>query len=140
MSITFQKGGSVKAIVPRDFYLAIAGLQAANNLDWDEACSLAAERIDSNTKQFQKSVEQRAQSLYKSKLMKEMNKARTSIASDAAQQVRRSEDNFRVPCGKNCGKWMYFSNRDKDWPNKKAELYRAFAGWSHIDCSTPPTR
>lgn len=133
-----NREGSVKAEIPRALYMAIVRLQAAENLDWKDACIRAAELIDVNSQEFKRRVELEAQRLYKQRFMTELNKARETIRKKAweegAEWVRRNEDNFRIPCSI-CGKPMYFSSRDENWERKvKLILYQAFKNWRHTSC------
>jgi len=133
-----NREGSVKAEIPRALYMAIIRLQAAENLDWEDACIRAAELIDVNSQEFKRRVELEAQRLYKQRFMTELNKARETIRKKAreegAEWVRRNEDNFRIPCSI-CGKPMYFSSRDENWERKvKPILYQAFKNWRHTSC------
>ena len=135
-----DREGAVKAEIPKALYMAIVRLQAAESLDWEDACVRAAELIDANSKEFKRLVMLEAQRLYKRRFMKELNKAGETIRSNAweagAGWVRRNEDNFRVPCSI-CGKPMYFSSNDSNWESKvKPTLYQAFKNWCHTRCKT----
>ncbi|MFH0897851.1 MAG: hypothetical protein V1850_07410 [Candidatus Bathyarchaeota archaeon] len=108
-------------------------------MDWGDACAKAAELIDANSKEFKEAVQREAQRLYKSRLMGELNKARSTVEerafNKALELVRTVDDNFHVPCGK-CGKPMQFSDRDKIWESEiKPALYEAFKDWSHANCA-----
>lgn len=133
-SIRFRDDGGVEALIPREMYMSIIRLQGAEGLDWNQACVLAGQRIDANTKEFKILVDRSALALYRRKLMVEINKARSTINTEAANRIRQSEDNFRVPCNKNCKKWMYFSSSNSNWPKVKETLYQAFIDWSHTTC------
>jgi len=134
-----NREGAVKAEIPKALYMAIVRLQAAESLDWEDACVRAAELIDANSKEFKRRVELEAQRLYKQRFMRELNKARETIRSNAweagANWVRNNEDNFRVPCSI-CGEPMYFSSNDSNWESKvKPTLYQAFRNWHHVRCA-----
>jgi hypothetical protein len=135
-SITFEDD-YVKLRVPKELYNSLVKLQASENLDFFEALSRAAVLLDKNGKEFKRSVENHAQSLYKSRLMNELNKSRKTIEESAydrgAQYVRRNEDNFRVSCSK-CGKFMFFSSRNSNWKDVNTYLIRAFHEWYHVEC------
>ena len=45
-----NREGAVKAEIPKALYMAIVRLQAAESLDWEDACVRAAELIDANSK------------------------------------------------------------------------------------------
>ena len=132
MSLTF-KGGGIRASIPKSLYQSIVKIQAEEGLEWIQACDKAALLLNRNAEEFKRSVERQAQSLYKSRFMKQLNKSRESITEEAAWSVRDTEDNFRVPCAK-CGKWMYFSSIDDNWEEKKDMLYRTFGQWAHTKC------
>jgi len=44
-----NRGGSVKAEIPKALYMAIVRVQAAESLDWAEACNRAATLLDANS-------------------------------------------------------------------------------------------
>ena len=133
-----SREGAVKAEIPRDMYMAVVRLQAAESLDWEDACVRAAQLIDSNSEEFRRAVSREAQRLYKSRFMREVNRARESIRESAwnagAEYVRESEDNFHVPCSI-CGKPMHFSSRDQNWEEEKRVLHDAFRNWHHTSCA-----
>jgi len=131
---------AVKAEIPKALYMAIVKLQAAKELDWEDACLKAAQLINSNSEEFKRLVKLEAQRLYKQRFMKELNKARETIRSNAweagANGVRNNEDNFRVPCSI-CGEPMYFSSNNSNWESEvKPTLYQAFKNWYHVRCKT----
>jgi len=135
-----NREGAVKAEIPKALYMAIVKLQAAEELDWEDACLKAAQLLYSNSEEFKRLVKLEAQRLYKRRFMRELNKARETIRSNAweagAEWVRRNEDNFRVPCSI-CGEPMYFSSNDSNWESKvKPTLYQAFKNWYHVRCKT----
>lgn len=116
--------------------MAIVKIQADKNLDWNEACIFVSNLIDTNSKAFNERVDAEAERRYKSRHMKELNKARETIEKKVREYIIKNEDHFRVPC-KICGEFMYFSNFDENWESKvKPILYGAFAerGWGHIKC------
>lgn len=116
--------------IPRELIMAIVRIQAAENLDFDEACKRGAILIDRNRPKSKHDEELRAQAIYKSRFMTELNKARNTIRDDAwndgANWVRQNENNFHTPCS-TCGKLTSLSNRDNNWESKiKQVLYEAF--------------
>ena len=115
--------------------MAIIRVQAAEDLDWVEACDRASTLLDANSGKFKAAVKREAQRTYKRRFMTEINKARKTMETEAAARVRRSEDNFRVPCSV-CGKPMVFSSRDENWESAaKPVLYSAFGNWHHTTCA-----
>lgn len=135
-----SRGNAVKAEIPKALYMAIVRLQAAESLDWEEACERAAQLLDANSQEFKRRVKLEAQRLYKQRFMRELNKARETIWRNAweagRQWTRQNEDNFHVPCSI-CGKPMHFSSLDENWESEiKPTLYRAFKNWCHVKCKT----
>jgi len=134
-----NREGAVKCEIPKELYLAIVKLQAAEELDWPEACVKAAQLLNSNSEEFKRLVRVEAQRLYKQRFMSELNKAKETVRSNAweagGEWVRENEDNFRVPCSI-CGKPMQFSSLDKNWESEiKPTLYQAFKNWRHTKCA-----
>jgi len=64
----------------------------------------------------------------------EVSRRVNAVKEEIEDNVRHNEDNFRVKCSY-CGKLMYFSNEDREWPEVKKELYQALNKWNHIECS-----
>jgi hypothetical protein len=126
-----QKG--VRAEIPRELYHAIVKIQAEKDLDFYEAALKAASLIDPNSHLFKQAVNNEAQSLGKSQFLKQLNTAKQTIKVQSQEHVRRSEDNFRVPCSI-CGKTMYFSSLDSNWKDKRDKLYATFGNWCHSPC------
>jgi hypothetical protein len=128
---------SVKTSIPRQLYQAIIRIQADEDSDWTEAAEKAALLVDANGEKFKEAVAREADRLARSRFLKQLNKGRESIRDNAFNKgmnyVRRSEDNFRVPCSI-CGKPMYFSSRDENWENERTVLYEAFGNWRHTNC------
>ncbi len=123
--------------MPKRLYQAIIRIQADEDLDFHYACLVAARLVDPRRKEYRNAVQREVENLGKSRFMKQINKARTTIKDNAmkrgASYVRNHEDNFRVPC-KLCGKYMYFSSKDQNWDKIKEYLYQAFRTWSHTSC------
>jgi len=113
-----KSDSSMKMEIPKVLYHAIIRIQAAENLDWDEACVKAATLMDTGSKSFKKEVDKEALRLEKRQFMTQLNTTRDSIKTSAYNEgvnyTRNNEDNFKVPCSV-CGKPMYFSNRDPRW-------------------------
>lgn len=134
-----NREGAVKAEIPKALYMAIVRLQASESLDWEDACVRAAQLVNANSLEFKRMIELEAQRLHKQRFMKELNRARETIRSNAweagGEWVRENEDNFRVPCSI-CGKPMYFSSLNKNWESEiKPILYQAFKNWHHTKCA-----
>jgi len=123
---------SVKASIPRELYMAIVRLQAAENLDWDEACLRAVDLLDKNGGEFKHAAELEAQRIYKSRFMSELNKSRKTLYKmgyNEAMQIER----FTVPCS-TCGKSIQFTSRDPKWEEQKRLLNDAFKNVCHANC------
>ena len=127
----------VRAEIPRELYHVIVKIQAEKDLDFYEAALKAASLIDPNSQLFKQTVHNEALSLGKSQFLKQLNTARQVIRMqgfrEGQEHVRRSEDNFRIPC-RICGKPMYFSSLNSDWKDVRDILYAAFGNWVHIRC------
>lgn len=123
--------------IPKELNQAIIRIQAAEDLDFIQACKRAAVLADSGREEFKKAVKDGADRLAKSRFMQQINKARKTIGDQeyqrGADQVRYDEDNFHAPCSI-CGKPMHFSSRDQKWEEEKKTLYQAFSGWQHTTC------
>ncbi len=78
-SLSFA-GDKVKASIPKSLYQAIIRIQAADDLDFEEACEIAGKLVDPRRNDFEKSVEDTAERLGKSRFMKQVNKTRKTIA------------------------------------------------------------
>lgn len=125
-----------KFVIPHALRIKILKVQVENNTDWNSACEIAAVMLD--VEKEKKRVSNEARRLMNSELMSQLNKAKATIAQKqreiAEVDVRRNEDNFRVPC-RGCSKMMHFSSRERNWEEIKSTLYRAFESWSHSTCS-----
>ncbi|MFH0748416.1 MAG: hypothetical protein V1915_00625 [Candidatus Bathyarchaeota archaeon] len=91
------------------------------SLGWDEVCAKAATLLDTNSETFLKLVDQKAQSIYKSRFLRELNKARATVATyskrhgyleglEGANNIER----FKVPCSQ-CGSLLEFRNTHDNW-------------------------
>jgi hypothetical protein len=130
MSIVFGEDGIVKATIPRELYLQIAGLQAAYGLDWYDAAKLAAERIDANNAAFRKSVETEVLRHRRSNLMTEVNKARKTIEDQGYERGKRDYE-ITYPCSRCGGPLTVSPNGDS---HKDIIEYMKKAGWAHKTC------
>jgi hypothetical protein len=127
----------LKAPIPRALYQAILKIQANEGIDFNKAALKATSLIDLNSERFKEAVQSEASHLARSQFMKQINATRQTIRAQAfkecAENVRRFEDNFRVPCSI-CGKPMHFSSRNSNWEKVKPLLDDAFSDWHHIKC------
>jgi len=84
----------VRAEIPRELYMAIVKLQAAEDLDWPEACIKAARLLNSNSEEFKRIVQLEAERLYKQRLMRQLNKARETVRTTSEYPAGYAES----PC------------------------------------------
>jgi hypothetical protein len=120
------------------------------NLDHLQALERAATLIDKNSAEFDEELQSRNNTLYKSRHMVELNKARAKWQvehekelrekvkggwEDGENWVRENEHHWRIPCSV-CGREMYFSSEDEDFAGKYKVLKEAFKNWRHADCES----
>lgn len=124
----------VRVPIPRPLYNAILKIQVNDSTDFNEAALKAAALIDSDSAGFRDAVQSEASRLAKSQYVTQLNAARQTIRARACKEgeenVRRNEDNFRVPCS-DCAGLMYFSSHDSNWERERAIIYEAFNRWHH---------
>jgi len=72
----------------RSLHQKIIRIQARENVDFDEACSIAASVLEENIETFNKAVDSKANSLYKQRFMTETNKVSQSIRKQSLNQGR----------------------------------------------------
>lgn len=131
---------------------AIVRLRADENLDLPQALDRAGILLEQNSEAFAQELQAKANTLYKSRHMVELNKARSAWKRDAdfeakmkwtegyqaAQKfVRENATVFRIPCSI-CGESMTVSSMDgSDLSTIKEVLLEAFKNWSHPSCASP---
>ena len=125
-AIEFRDDGKVRAIIPRELYLAICRIQGAEGLDWFEGCVVGAGRIDSNAEEFKKAVEKKALNRYRSQFLTEINKARNSII---AEERKKWQIIWDCP---HCGEPMVLLPGSK--AHQEIIAHMTEWGWSHKDC------
>jgi hypothetical protein len=76
--------------MPRVLRQCIVRLMAEKDLDWTPACEAAAILLDGNGKAFKNELQSRANDLYKSRFMSEMNKARGTMKNEAQLETIKS--------------------------------------------------
>lgn len=109
--------------------MTIVRLQAAENLDWLEACLRATQLVDSNSEAFKKAVKREVQREYNRKFMAQLNKVKNKW--EEGYKV----EHFTAPCSI-CGKPIEFSQRENNWESQiKPTLHNAFRGWRHTTCA-----
>ncbi len=131
--------------LPEPLRRAIVRLMAKYNLDTVEAYGKLAVLADQNSREFDAAVKKKAERLYKSRLMTQMNSARVSInrtANARLDEKYREGVNDGYAQGKNehaiyycckvCGKPVYLT------PNSDAHQAVVDAmhklGWGHKAC------
>ena len=72
-----------KVSIPRQLQMALLRLQVADNLTWNETCLRAATLLDINSEDFKRLINQKAESIYKSRHLTVFNKAKHTIVKDA---------------------------------------------------------
>jgi hypothetical protein len=118
---------------------------AKYNIDIDEAYDKLAVLADQNSREFDTAVEKKAERLYKSRLMTQMNSARVSINRTANARLTdkyREGINDGYTQGKNehavyycckvCGKPMYITPNSKEHQAVVDAMYKL--GWGHGTC------
>jgi len=135
-SIKFREGG-VEAPIPDSLYRAIIRIQVEKGLSWEEACEKVADLADHGSAKFKKEVKEEARRLHKSELMRQLNKARSTIERNALARGM-SYAHLRYPCSV-CGKDMVWDLRDEEKKNQLLEILRkgGIDNWCHNSCRTP---
>ena len=120
---------TVSQQISEKLYFAIVRIQADQELSWQAACNQVAILIDMNTKEFERLVANGARRRYNSEFMKQLNLTKKKLR----EEIRNSEDSFRVPCS-GCHEPMFFSSSDIDWNESRKIVYKAFGNWRHKGC------
>lgn len=148
-----SRGGIVKIEVPKALYMAIVRLQAAESLDWEDACARAAQLIDANSAEFGMAVKREAQRLYNRRFMEQLNKALASVKEKAwnegfeagydealysifeLEEKHLSKHGLGYALCQHCGKPLYgvlvaVNQSLGKWVLEKVRE----AGWGHTEC------
>jgi hypothetical protein len=135
---------------PEQFRRVIVRLMANENLDLAQALDRASILIDKNSAKFEMELQSRANTLYKSRHMVELNKARAGWKAehekalldtrvkgfdDGQKWVRENEHVWHVPCSA-CSQPMTFSSKDANFADQYEVLKEAFKNWKHTDCNS----
>ena len=138
-SIKLREGG-VEAPIPNSLYRRIAGVQAAKDLSWDEACEEVAKLADSGSAKFQKQVKETARKLYNTELMKQMNKARLTIQKTADDYARINYGTIRFPCS-TCKQNLSWNLSDPEDKEQIMDILKdgGIGNWHHTTCGPPPS-
>ena len=122
-----KSDSSMKMEIPKVLYHAIIRIQAAENLDWDEACVKAATLMDTGSKSFKKEVDKEALRLEKRQFMTQLNTTRDSIKTSAYNEGLRQ---FTYPCNV-CRETLY-ATKDNEWKGILEKGY--ISTWGHAKC------
>jgi hypothetical protein len=123
--------------VPRDLYMAIVKVQAAENLNLEQACIRVTELYDHGSEQFTKRVKEEARKLHNRELLTELNKGRKTIEKNAEERGMNYAK-ILSPCSV-CGKNMVFDLlNEQDKKNIMDMLKKGgIDSWQHTRCRTP---
>ena len=134
--------------LPESLRKAIVNLMAKENLDKNAAYDRAATLIDSNSDAFEKQVQSRANNVYKSRFMTEINKTRAAWKKELDKVSnkrylegieggmdfqRKEEHSWHIPCAI-CGQDMFFSSMDQNFDEVYELLKQTFGNWHHVKC------
>ncbi len=136
-TIKFREDGTVEALLPKELYMAIVRVQAAENLDWEHACVRVTELCDSGSEKFTKRVKEEARRLHNRELMTQLNKGRATIESNA-MELGKGYAKILYPCSI-CRKDMTFNLLDAEDKKKIMEMLKqgGIDNWRHTTCRTP---
>ena len=127
---------------------ALVKLMAAEDLDLPEALERAGLLLEKNSESYGQELQAKANTLYKSRFLSELNKARAGweknnrlvmIAEfekgfNAGEKCFQEEGMvWRVPCSI-CGKPIQFTSNDSNFKETYEVLRQAFSSWSHVNC------
>jgi len=136
--------------LPEKFRKAVVKLMAAEDMDVLQALDFAAVLVEKNSEAWNAELQSRANTLYKSRHMSELNKSRAEWDKVTAKKleeehrkgykegekfVKEVENVWHVPCSV-CGERMTFYTWNPGFVEAYAALKEAFADWHHSDCST----
>ena len=134
--------------LPEKLRRAVVKLMAAEGIDVGEALDRTALLTDKNYETWDSELNAKANSLYKSRHMSELNKTRAEWDRQTVKRlkeeywkgynegmkwVKEVECTWHVPCSI-CGKSMDFYTWDPGFAEAYATLKKAFANWHHTDC------
>jgi hypothetical protein len=126
-----------RVVVPRKLKMSLLKLQVDEDISWEEACLRATSLLAQQKKTIDRAVAREANRRYKSRHLKEMNKARKTIFDQgyrAGYNRAMTIEHFTVPCSQ-CGKPMLFSQAQKDWgKHVQSTLQQAFGRRVHVKC------
>jgi len=124
--------------IPRTLRQAVIKIMAEKDLDWSQACEVAAMLIDSNGKEFQSMVKREADRTYKSRFMSEMNKARVSVRSGGywegyadGNEAGKKEAEITYRCNLCNEPILMLPNSES---HKAMVQYMYDHGWGHSSC------
>jgi rubrerythrin len=117
--------------IPKELNQAIIRIQAAEDLDFIEACRRAATLVDPRREEFQKAVQDEADRLAKSRFMSQINKARTTIGKQEYQRgYNEGLRQYTYTC--NVCRGTIYATKDNEW---KWILEKGYLStWGHAEC------
>lgn len=131
--------------IPSALRQAIVRSMAKHDCSWEEACVYTALYADQGSRAFDAAVEKRAQELYKSKFMAQVNRARSTIQANQSSLVRGArEAGYRDGYSKGMNDYSIAYRCSvcdqpifiKPWSEEHTALVRYMNehGWRHISC------
>jgi flagellar biosynthesis/type III secretory pathway protein FliH len=125
--------------IPWTLHIAIIKLQGTHESSYEEACDLASQLLDTNSKEFEKAVAGKVHSIEKSKLMSKVNKSRKTWTDKGYKKGYREGHNEGYRKGvadyqityecSICGKEMIMKPGDNDHVAMKKMMKNG--GWAH---------
>lgn len=130
-SLSFD-GDIVKAVVPRQLMQEVMRVASEEDVDFPSACKIVAERANSGTARFQKSVKDEAMRLYRSRHLTEMNKA-LYTKYNSGVEYGKSFAVIRFECSAHCGKLVEWDLSNETHRKQIYEILKAggIANWKH---------
>jgi len=145
MSVSADTKDLAKLPIPREIYLAVMKVMTDENLDWAKACERTAQLINSNSDEFKKAVDAKANRLYKKRHMAEQNKTINKFKTELKELEENRDyllkfiqdfETFKIPCSI-CGKPMSFNNKHDNWETEIYPILLEIFGKHHHDPKCP---
>ena len=140
-----KKGPPPIEDLPASLRMSLVRLMAKYNIDLDMAYEKIAVLADQNSRIFDETVEKTAESLYKSRVMTQMNAARASINRSANAKLQskydegykegytRAKNDYSIYYYCNvCKKPMYITPNGVEHQAVVKAMYER--GWGHANC------
>ncbi len=127
-----MKDASSRQEPPDELEALIMKAQAEKRMTQDEARREVA-TTHPGFHAYEEELNRRADALAKSRYFDHLNKARTTIGVEAANNVRKHESNFSLKCQElGCIEPRYFSSLHQNYPEIERILFDALKGYWHI--------